>query len=252
MRNVLIVVGIVLALSSCQQKKETLTAQQIVDKAREAAGSQLLNDSRVKFDFRDMHYTLERRPGYYRYTREQTDSLGNKIMDQIGTEGYRRQINDSVVQVHDTMVVKYSNSINSVHYFAYLPFNLNDPAVNKKLLGEVTIKNIDYYKIQVSFDQQGGGDDFQDVFLYWFRKDNFQMDYLAYLYHTEGGGIRFREAFNRRVVAGIHFLDYRNLKPKATDYTTVDFLKIDSLFEAKQLEMLSEILIENIEVELIK
>lgn len=252
MRQLFVLILFFLTLTACRKQPETLTAQQIVDKAREAAGSPLLERSRVAFDFRGMHYASERRPGYYQYTREQRDSVGNVIMDQIGTVGYRRTLNDSLVQVPDTMAVKYGNSVNSVHYFAYLPYNLNDAAVNKKMLGEIKIKGVDYYKIQVSFDQQGGGDDFQDVFLYWFRKDNFQIDYLAYLYHTEGGGIRFREAFNRRFISGVQFLDYYNLKPKEPDYKKVDFEKVDSLYEAGQMEVLSEILTENVKVEILK
>lgn len=252
MRNFTVLVFLTVIISACQQKAESLTAEQIVEKAREAAGSPLLDNSRVAFDFRSMHYTSERRPGYFQYSRKQTDSLGNVTIDQIGTDGYRRTINDSLVQVHDTMAVKYSNSVNSVHYFAYLPYNLNDPAVNKKLLGEVEINKIVYYKILVHFDQQGGGDDFEDVFLYWFRKDNFQMDYLAYLYHTEGGGIRFREAFNRREVSGVQFLDYHNLKPKEANYKKVDFKNVDSLYQVGQLEVLSEILTENVKVEILK
>lgn len=233
---------------SCEEKKEILTAQQIVDNAIEASGSQLLDSSKVEFDFRNIHYTSIRKPGYYRYTRTQTDSLGNVITDAIGSDGFSRRINDTLVQVHDTMANKYSNSVNSVHYFAYLPYNLNDKAVHKKDLGEVTIKGVKYHKIQVTFSENGGGDDHEDVFLYWFRNDGFQMDYLAYLYHTDGGGIRFREAFNSRKVNGVTFLDYHNLKPEE-DYQQVDFLKIDSLYNAGKLTLLSDIILENVAVQ---
>ena len=74
-------------------------------------------------------------------------------------------VNDSIVQVPDSMAHKYANSINSVHYFAYLPFGLNDAAVNKKLLGETTIRAQDYYLIQVTFDQKNGGDDYDGRFI---------------------------------------------------------------------------------------
>ena len=72
-----------------------------------------------------------------------------------------------------------SNSVNSVHYFSVLPFGLNDKAVSKKLLSDITIKGVDYYTIQVTFSEDGGGDDFDDVFLYWVQKESFKLNYLA-------------------------------------------------------------------------
>lgn len=92
------------------------------------------------------------------------------------------------------MALKYYNSVNSVHYFAYLPQGLNDKAVQKELLGEVVLKGEPYYKVRVTFAQEGGGNDYEDVFIYWFHKQKFTMDYLAYEFHVDGGGMRFREA----------------------------------------------------------
>lgn len=36
------------------------------------------------------------------------------------------------------------------------------------------------------------------------------MDYFAYNYQVNEGGVRFRAAFNTRVVAGVTFQDYIN------------------------------------------
>ena len=119
-----------------------------------------------------------------------------------------------------------------------LPFGLNDKAVNKTLLGEVKIKDKDYYKVKVTFDQDMGGEDFEDVYLYWFNKQTLKPDYLAYEFHVNGGGQRFREAFNERYVDSIRFVDYNNYKPKVKG---TDIMDIDSLFEADGLELLSKI-----------
>jgi len=35
---------------------------------------------------------------------------------------------------------------------------------------------------------------------------------LAYVYHTGKGGVRFREAFNARIVDKVLFQDYKNFK----------------------------------------
>ena len=64
------------------------------------------------------------------------------------------------------------------------------------------------------FTEEDGGKDFEDVFLYWFDEQTFSMDYLAYSYITDGGGVRFREAFNKSEIGGIVFQDYINYKPE--------------------------------------
>ena len=51
---------IVILLFACNnQKKEKLTAQQIVDKSIEVSGGELYDESRVSFLFRGMKYVSE-------------------------------------------------------------------------------------------------------------------------------------------------------------------------------------------------
>ncbi len=111
------------------------------------------------------------------------------------------------------MAVKYTGSVNSVHYCSVLPYGLNDAAVQKKLLEETSINQKPYYKVQISFAEDGGGEDFDDVFIYWIDKKTFKVDYLAYSFHENDGGMRFREATNERFVNGIRLLIIQ-LQPK--------------------------------------
>src|SRR5690606_10925529 len=106
-----------------------------------------------------------------------------------------------------------------------------------------------YDIIKVTFDEEGGGDDFEDEFLYWVNKENNQMDYLAYSYHTEGGGVRFRKAVNSRMVNGIRIQDYENYMP-ADKSTPLE--EMEALFKSGQLKLLSEIIMENVQVELLE
>ena len=46
---------------------------------------------------------------------------------------------------------------------------------------------------------------------------------MAYNYLTDGGGTRFRVAYNQRTIGPIRVQDYRNLKPNAT-FTPLDSL----------------------------
>ncbi len=229
---------------SCKTvKEEALSAQQIIDRAIESAGGGLYTCSEIDFMFRDRMYILEyqdQRKVLKRIFKEDTAT----ITDIRRNDHFERLVDDNLVSVPDTMARKYANSINSVHYFAYLPYGLNDPAVNKKLLGERTVKEKDYYVVEVTFDQEGGGDDYEDVYIYWFNKETFSPDYLAYEFHVDGGGMRFREAFNERFIEGIRFVDYSNYKP----LDSVSIYDIDRLYVENKLELLSRIELNDIRV----
>jgi hypothetical protein len=171
---------------------------------------------------------------------------GKKVEDVKSNAKFERFIDGTLEVLPDSTANKYDNSVNSVHYFVKLPYGLNDPAVNKTLMGEVTLKKTEYYKIKVTFDQTGGGDDFEDTYLYWINKETFKPDYLAYDFYVNDGGVRFRVAYNERYIKGIRFVDYENYKPM-DDVTTID--NIDAKYESGDLELLSKIELENISVE---
>lgn len=245
MKRLLILLVLVFAIGCKPEAKEQPTAQEIVDNSIADSGGKLFNDHTVTFDFRDKRYVSENLDGQ-RVFKRISDLDTTTITDIKRGDDFERYVNDSLVKVHDTIAVKYSNSINSVHYFVRLPFGLNDAAVNKKFLGEETIGNKPYYKVKITFDQQGGGEDFEDTYLYWFDKETFKPDYLAYDFHTNGGGQRFRKAYNERYVNGIRFVDYENYKPKNKG---TDILEIGQWFDKGELELLSKIELENIRVE---
>ncbi|MDH5602711.1 MAG: hypothetical protein OEY51_02165 [Cyclobacteriaceae bacterium] len=217
----------------------------IIDRAIEYAGGEKFLNLHVEFDFRGRHYVGKRKHGLYQYERIFSDSTG-LYRDILNNEGFVRQLNDEEVMLPDTMAAKYTRSVNSVLYFGLLPFGLNDGAVRKKFLGEGSLKGKEYYKVMVTFEEEGGGDDYEDVFIYWIGKENYKIDYFAYTYVTDGGGSRFREAINPRVIEGILFQDYINYKPREEGRALL--LKYDSLFESGLLEELSTIETENIVV----
>ena len=235
-----------LLLTSCQEKKEEISAEDIINKTIENAGGDNYKKADISFEFRGDTYKSERNGGEFQLERIVEDSLGTTI-DVINNTGFQRFRNDSLISVPDSMIVKYSGSVNSVHYFAHLPYGLNDRAVNKKLAGEAEIKGEPYYQLKITFQQDGGGADHHDEFLYWIHKENFTIDYLAYKFHVNEGGLRFREAFNPRMVEGIRFVDYRNYT--LPDFNT-DLSSLDELFEKGELKLLSTIENKNVEVKI--
>lgn len=218
--------------------------QKIIDKAIAAHGGKRYENLNLAFDFRGRHYTALKKDGLFTYTRSFADSTG-QVQDILNNEGFLRKINGQPVNLPVAKQKAYSNSVNSVIYFALLPFGLNDPAVRKVYLGTVSLRKQPYHKIKITFAQEGGGVDFEDEFIYYIHQKTNLVDYLAYSYQTEGGGLRFRQAYNPQVVGGIRFQQYINFKPTAKQTPLTD---LDKLFEAGQLEELSRIELQNISV----
>lgn len=239
--------------ASCQQwsKKTEQNAARwgdpkslsVIDQAIIAHGGDRYQSHDIEFDFRDRHYRSKRDGGVFSYERIFTDSTGRQIRDVLNNEGLIRYINGAPAEISDERRNAFSNSVNSVIYFALLPYFLNDPAVQSAYIGESIIEDQPYDKVKVSFRQEGGGTDFQDEFIYWFHRDNHTLDYLAYNYQTDGGGSRFRKAINRREVGGIQFADYINYKSVPE---TMYILNFDSLYQARKLDSLSSIVTKNI------
>lgn len=243
-----LIFALILLFTACQEEKEQFTADEIIDKTIEKAGGENFKNATIEFKFRDNKYRSIRKGGEFRLEREIKDSI-NIIRDEISNTGYKRFLNDSLIIVPDSMEVKYTGSINSVHYFAHLPYGLNDKAVNKKLEGDAVINGMPYYQLKVTFSQNGGGTDHHDEFVYWIHKENFTIDYLAYKFHTNEGGLRFRVAYNPRVIEGIRFVDYKNYTKKEFD---TDLCQLDELFEEDKLQLLSNIETEDVKVTLKK
>lgn len=226
--------------------QEKSKAQKIVDQAIAKHGGDLYNNSLIRFTFRDRQYKARVQGSSFEYERIFTDSSGQQVRDVLNNGGLHREINGKQVALSAKDSSAYANSVNSVLYFALLPAHLNDRAVIKEYAGEVNIKGKPYHKIKVTFQQEGGGKDFEDTYIYWFHRDEGTMDYLAYNYQTDGGGARFREAYNVRNINGILFLDYINYKPKEESNLEVE--TFDTLFAKGELEELSRIESENVEV----
>ncbi len=237
MKYYLLILTIIFFLFSCKFEKTELSAQQIVDMSIQRSGVEKLQNSTLSFNFRDKLYHAKRASGEYilkRFSYVDNDT----IEDVLTNTDFKRIINGTIYKVTDSMSSAYSESINSVHYFSVLPFSLNDKAVQKKLLGESKVHGKDYYKIQITFLKDGGGVDYDDVFIYWIQKNNFKIDYLAYTFHVNGGGKRFRQVRKEHILDGVRFVDYYNYKPKKN---TVDISSLDTEFEEKTLKKLSEI-----------
>lgn len=229
-----------LIASACGDRE----AKQIVNRSIQEHGGEAFKALSVSFDFRNRHYTATLGDDKFVYTREFKDSTGN-IKDVLTNTTFERYRDGSPVSLTEERKNAFTNSVNSVIYFALLPWFLNDAAVNKTYMGATQINGGAYDIVRVTFDKEGGGDDHQDVFLYWFQQPTGRMDYFAYSFESDGGGLRFRQAVNPRRIGGILFQDYINFTPPSDD---IPLDSLQRMFEHGRLKKLSDIKLENIHV----
>ncbi len=243
MRHSTLIILINLLVFSCTFSKKPLTAQDIIDTAISKHCNGHCDTATVSYVFRGKTYESYRDNGLFRYT-SFSEGKTRSIKDVLSNSKFQRFVNDSLVALNAIETTKYANALNSVHYFAWLPYGLNAPAVKKERFKDVSLKGKTYYKIGISFTKDGGGQDFEDQFIYWFDTSDFSLDYLAYSYATNGGGMRFRAAFNRRNVNGINFQDYNNYKP----LKNISLKHIDQLYTQDKLQLVSKIELKAISV----
>jgi len=200
-------------VSASQKKTSKHKGQEVIDQAIIAHGQHLFENATLSFLFRDKQYSARRSDAEYTYTRSFKN--GSALIEDmlINSTDFSRKKNDVSIEIEKEWAEKYSRSINSVLYFFQLPYLLNDLAVKKIDQGIKQIKGENYYQIKVSFQIENGGEDFEDEYLYWIDVNTFEIDYLAYNYITDGGGVRFRSAINKRRVNGLLVQDYINYAP---------------------------------------
>jgi hypothetical protein len=242
MKNLLLFLLLAMLLA-CE--RNLTDPQKIIDKTIASSGGEKYLSATIEFDFRDRHYIARRNGGVFSYERISKDSA-TVTHDFLSNEGFRREVNGNVVEVADSMKTRYRASVNSVVYFALVPYGLNDASVQKKFLGETQIENKEHYIVEITFSQEGGGEDHEDVFIYWINKKDFTIDYMAYSFaENDGEGYRFRKAYNPRKINDILFFDYINYKPKGE----VKIKELEELFKNGELEELSKIELLNISVQ---
>lgn len=212
-------------------------ADSILDLAILAHGVDHLKNSTYQFKFRDKEYEMTRTNNGFEYkVSVKTDS--SEYVDYLNNGNFERSSQGNIVKLSDKEVAKYSNALNSVIYFATLPEKLNDDAVNKKFIGLDTIKNSEYFMLEVTFEELNGGQDHDDEFNYWINSTTHEIDYLAYNYQVNGGGVRFRAAYNKSKVDGVLFQDYINFKAKVGTPLRLlsNLYVVDSLKEISRIE----------------
>jgi hypothetical protein len=227
------VVGITVLLTSCQGADD---ASSVIRRSIEVHGGQAFNDIRLEWDFRGVPFEVILDDGRFRYQRTVADSLGQPVVEVMENSGTWIEVGGQRQELDDVSRSRLETAVNSVVYFGFLPFKLDDPPVQPADLGRAEVEGQPYRKIEVTFRQDGGGPDWEDRFVYWIHETDGTLDYLAYREAAEVETTRFRKAVNRREIGGLLVQDYENY---TGDPEVGDIAAYDELFEAGTLRLVS-------------
>lgn len=237
----------ILLLIACSSSKTSVNtaslskSEKIIYSSYLAHGGEKYEDAHYSFIFRGNEYQFKNKDEEFSYSSKK-EKDGSITRDNMTNETVTRIQDGNKIELSTKKAGAIAYSLNSVIYFATLPHKLLDPAVNSQYQGETTILDHVYHVVEVHFDQEGGGKDYEDSYYYWINKKTNLIDYLAYNYKVNGGGARFRKAYNTRTVGGIIFQDYTNYK---ADYDT-PLADLPKLYEQDKLKVLSEIKTEKV------
>lgn len=183
--------------------------------------------------------------GRFFYERSYEEPMGAIVREWMTNEETGWEVDGDRQELDARERDRVETAVNSVVYFGFLPFRLLDPAVQLRDLGTEEVGGEPYRMVEVTFQEEGGGQDWEDRFVYWFHQDRHTLDYLAYRYHRDGGGTRFRRAVNRREVGGLLVQDYENFRAPGG---ISDIAEYTRLHQDGALELLSRIELEDLTV----
>ena len=234
-------------LTLCAGCTDETDPQYIIDRAIAAHGGPVVGQSTIEFDYRGSHYTVRRNQGVFSYERTFTDSTG-QVLQVLNNDEVFQEINGDRTELTEKKRYSIQETLNSVVYFGFTPYFLNDPAVLKKYLGTTLIEGTLYHEIEITFMQEGGGPDYEDRFIYWIHAEQFTVDYLAYDFHINDGGTRFRTAYNVRTIAGVRVADFHNYTADALPQPGMPIETYEELAAKNEIRLLSDIVLENVTV----
>lgn len=241
--------AVLVAIAACGQGDPVPMAddpaEEAVRLAIQAHGGERFDRAEIEFVFRGARFLVQTRDGRFHYERRYQGPGGAQVREWMDNEGTGREIDGERRVLSEQERSRVETAVNSVVYFGFLPYRLLDPATHHRYLGTAQVRGEPYHKVEVTFEQEGGGTDWEDRFVYWFHQDDLTLDYLAYRYYRDGGGTRFRRAVNRRSVDGLLIQDYENFTAaRELD----DIAEYDRLLEEEGLQLLSRVELEEVEV----
>lgn len=235
----------VFAAPAADPPAEVGSAAPILARVVEAAGLADPKALSIRFTFRGTPYRLWLDGRRSIYQRTVVSPVGTRV-DRLDGDVFSATLDGKTLSLSDRDRTGLRNGLNSVAYFALLPRPLQDEAVIATSLGRSTLAGRSWETVEVRFRAEGGGDDHEDVYRYWFDPETHRIGFLAYTFATGEGGVRLRKATHYHEVEGVVLIDWDN-HGRAGQGLTIDQAVRD--FEANELPLLSTIALEQVAIE---
>jgi len=242
MRRVAIALGLTLGLScssSGNLEGPARSGEALVQRVVVAHRATALRDASLQFFFRGVAYRMTRSGGEYRYERWP----GPRQHEVLTNEGYQLLVDGEPAKLSKAMLAARARDLNSVVYFASLPYPLLDTAVHPRALGRDEVDGQSLDVLEVTFDEADGGEDHDDVFRYWLEPETGRMRYLAYSFARSGGGVRFRVATSTATAGEAILVNWTNY---GVDDVDVPLDSLPDLWSQGRLPKLSTIELEQL------
>ncbi len=244
----ILIVAILAGCTTPDQSQESLTTKKpphygnraihpFIQKSIQAHYPNGIEQRGISFQFRDRFYSCYYDRGTYCFTRSYM-SEEVSIQDTLSNGGFFRFLDGELIKLSQEDSLNFMEGLNGVIYFGFLPDRLTDPAVVADSLEPQILNGKKYHLLRVRFTEEEGGEDFDDEFMYWFEWDSYLLDFFSYRYNRDGGGVRFREAINRREIGGLIIQDYLNYKHEKL---TIPLDSLSLIYRNSALELLSKI-----------
>jgi hypothetical protein len=239
----ILLVSLPLWVLACSSSVDT--PLEVVRASIDFHGGDTFESSSIHWTFRDIPYEVHRSDGLFRHQRTVADSLGREVVEVMGNEGIWVEVDGLRSEADQARQDAIVSAVNPTVYLGFLPFKLDDSAVHLADLGSATVEGRLYRRIEATFTEEGGGQGWENRFVFWFRDGEWSLDYLAYDEPGDPRVTRFRRAINRRDVGGIVVQDYENY---TDDPETGDIVDYDRRFEEGALRLVSMVEFEEVEV----
>jgi hypothetical protein len=142
-------VSISLWTVACDRRVEG--AADVIEASIEAYGGDAFDEIAIQWTFRGVPFELTRDDGAYRYQRTVVDSLGQARVEVMENEGIWIEVDGERREVDDAAHRRIETAVNSVVYLGFLPFRLDDRAVQLSDLGVTRVDDEPYRKVEVTF-----------------------------------------------------------------------------------------------------
>ena len=241
MKKILIFSSLLVCIA-CNVESEK-NPKEVLKDAAQHLGKDKMYNSTVTFDVNDMHYESRRKDNEYHFSMTRTmDTITYQAKAYNGGFEYTENGTSKSYGFQNLQVEKQLLAINHFMEIPMLFIDDNSAVITQKSPTIIDKKN--YQVFHVYYKSLMPTDLISNYYLYVHEKEQ-TVDFIGYDFAPAEDRLFFRESFNRRIVEGITFEDYRTFRTKTSG---VHMDSLPNLFLRNELDLKAAFKPENVKV----